>query len=99
MNGRTPTKGETTWMSDVLSDGCCVCRLFLDVFTPCEIHHIEGSRKEGAHYKTIGLCVFHHRAGLNNKDCVSRHPYKKEFERRYHTDEKLLELTQERLKL
>jgi hypothetical protein len=35
---------------------------------------------------------------INTTKCVSRHPYKKEFEKRYGTEETLLEQVQEWLK-
>ena len=70
--------------------GCIVCKLYLDCYTPAEIHHIDGKTKPGAHLKTIGLCFRHHREGVNNELYVSRHPNKREFEKRYGTEQEIL---------
>jgi len=43
--------------------------------------------------EAIGLCPTHHRSGLNNVHVVSRHPWKREFESRYGTEEGLLIIT------
>jgi len=40
---------------------------------------------------TIPLCPNHHRLGVNSPEYVSRHPWKKEFERRYGTEWELFE--------
>jgi hypothetical protein len=80
-------------MDSVSQMGCIVCKLHYDCFTPAEIHHISGKTKPGAHLKTIGLCYRHHREGVNNEMYVSRHPNKREFEKRYGTEEYLLEQT------
>lgn len=93
MNGRKPTKAEQEWLSAITQLGCIVCRRELQVFTPAEPHHIDGSRKPGAHLKTIPLCFPHHRAGLNDATCVSRHPYKAAFRERYGSEQELLEAT------
>lgn len=61
MKGRTPTADEKRWMASIASMGCCVCRIFLHVETPAEVHHIDGKTKQGAHHKTIPLCARHHR--------------------------------------
>lgn len=92
---RTPTKREKEWMNKIVEHGCIVCKLHHDVFTPAEVHHLNGKNKPEAHLSTIGLCPNHHRMGLNNNLIVSRHPYKAEFEKRYGTEEKLLEKLRE----
>ena len=97
MLGRTATKEEKLWMQSVSELGCIVCRLFLNCYTPCEIHHLHGSRKPKAHLSTIGLCYRHHREGVNNETYVSRHPFKAEFVKRYGTEAYLLEKTKELL--
>jgi hypothetical protein len=93
MKGRSANKKEKNWMDSVSQMGCIVCKLHYDCFTPAEIHHISGKTKPGAHLKTIGLCYRHHREGVNNEMYVSRHPNKREFEKRYGTEEYLLEQT------
>lgn len=94
MNGRTPTKEESEWMECVIDLGCIVC-LNMGIYTPAEIHHLDGSRKPGAHLKTIGLCYYHHRSGNDCEAYTSRHPYKKRFIERYGTEQYLLAKTQE----
>lgn len=95
MKGRTPTAEEQRYMDRVRDLGCIVCRLFHGAQSPAEIHHLDGKTKPGAHFKTIGLCVPHHRGGSNSDQCVSRHPWKGRFEQRYLPEYKLLEKTQE----
>jgi len=94
MMGRTPTKEEKDWMSRVAELGCIVCRNN-GYETPAEIHHLDGSRKPGAHYKTIGLCFLHHNAHIDSPDVTSRHPYKARFEERYGNEWELWKQTKE----
>lgn len=94
MNGRTPTKDEKVWMNAIANLGCIVCRLHLSVFTPPEIHHIDGSRKIGSHFKTIPLCARHHRIGSTHSNplWISLHGNgRKVFAREYDTELVLLE--------
>ena len=98
MNGRKPTAEEKKWMEQVVQFGCIVCLVHMEVQTPCEIHHINGSVDPGAHLETIGLCFHHHRDGVDCEKYTSRHPHKARFEERYETEEFLLELTQEMVK-
>mgnify|MGYP003131154615 CR=1 FL=1 len=97
MKSRSPTKVETAWMAKLTELGCCVCWREYDVFTPTEIHHLDGKTKPEAHLKTIGLCYRHHREGVNNDRYVSRHPFKREFEKRYGTESSLLDWTRQRI--
>ena len=94
MNGRKPTKEESEWMSAVVDLGCIVCRNDLGLFSPCEIHHLEGSKKPDAHFKTIGLCFRHHRSHKHTVEYTSRHPHKYQFQLRYGSEKSLLEQTQ-----
>ena len=87
MNGKKPNLEQRKWLSAIQEHGCIVCRNEMSVFTPCEIHHIDGGSK---HFMTIGLCYFHHRAGNNTPEYVSRHPHKAAFEDRYGTEGSLL---------
>lgn len=94
MNGRTPTKHEKIWLDAIANLGCIVCRLYLSVFTPPEIHHIDGSRKPGCHFKTIPLCCNHHRipSTYSNPLWISLHGNgRKAFAREYDTELALLE--------
>lgn len=72
--------------------GCCVCLKFEGVFSPCEIHHINGRTGNG-NQETIGLCFYHHREGSNNDKYTSRHPWLSEFENRYGGEVSLLVYT------
>ena len=90
MNGRTPTKAEKQWMQAIVDYGCVVCRNE-GKHTPPSVHHINGSKKEGCHFETLPLCWYHHQEGVNTPAYVSRHPWKSEFEKRYGTEEKLLD--------
>lgn len=89
------TKAEEQFQRDVRELGCIVCRLFKNVFTPCEIHHmLSGGRRMGEMF-VLGLCYWHHRAGLNNKDCVSRGQNQRRFEAAYEKEATMLEKTKE----
>jgi len=86
-------------MDRVRELGCIICRNDMDIYdSPAAIHHCDGKTKEGAHFKVLPICWEHHQSGQNNGMYVSRHPYKTEFERRYSTEESLLEQVQELLK-
>lgn len=86
-------KAELEYHNKVREIGCIVCKIFLRVFSECDVHHLViGSRRKG-HMEAIGLCPTHHRSGLNNAYVVSRHPWKREFEKRYGTEEGLLTIT------
>jgi len=68
----------------ILQLGCIVCRNDLGTFTPAQFHHIHGPDKRRIGPDVgIGLCFPHHQSGINNTDLVSRHPWKREFEKRY----------------
>ncbi len=86
MNGRKPTKAETVWLDAICAYGCIVCRNEFGCFSPAEPHHLDGCRKENAHFKTIPLCLAHHRCGKDDESVTSRHPYKAAFEKRYGTE-------------
>lgn len=90
VKGRTPTAEESRHLTRVSELGCIVC-LLDSINTPCEIHHLEGKTKPDAHFKTIGLCYYHHRAGNDCQEYTSRHPHKARFEERYDTEENLLD--------
>ena len=92
MKGRTPTADEKRHMDRIAQLPCIVCYLQGLGASPSEIHHLSGKTAEGAHFKIIPLCFLHHRSGENTL-WVSRHPYKSQFERRYGTEQYLLEET------
>ena len=97
VKGRSPTAAEKAHMSAVADLGCIVCKLFHSVYSPAAIHHCDGKTKVGAHFKVLGLCGLHHQGGNDCPEYVSRHPYKARFERRYATEEELMEKTRELL--
>lgn len=76
--------------------GCIVCLEFKCIFTPCGIHHLDGKTKEGCHKLTIGLCGNHHQIPSNSKIWISRHgDGKAAFEKEYHSEQYLLDKTNE----
>jgi len=94
VKSHTPTVKERQWMNSITQLGCIVCRLFIGCESPAHVHHIDGKVKKGSHLISIPLCRLHHNAGANCDEYVSRHPFKAEFESRYGTEEKLLEVCQ-----
>ena len=84
-------------MERITELGCCVCLREFRVHSPAEIHHINGKTKMGAHLQTLPLCFRHHRGGEDHDKYSSRHPYKFRFEKRYGTEEELLEWTREQI--
>lgn len=88
------TLEEERYQAAVRRIGCCVCIRLGWGATPCSIHHIlsEGKRRLGEK-RVLGLCYSHHQAELNNALLVSRHHWKREFERRYGTELELEEWT------
>jgi hypothetical protein len=88
------TKAEKAFQAQARDLGCIVCH-GQGVDSPCDLHHIlRGSRRIGED-SVIGLCPMHHRSGLNTKEVVSRHPWRREFEARYGTEAELLQKTRE----
>lgn len=55
---------------------------------------LKSGRRMG-HLFTLPLCPAHHRGHRNDLQCVSRHPYRAAFERRYGTEAELLQKTQD----
>ena len=87
MNGKKPNKAEQQWLDKLKEHGCCVCKNEMGLYSPCEIHHINGGSN---HLDAIGLCMLHHRGQANTPEYVSRHPFKAEFEARYGSEDELL---------
>ena len=86
-------KAEKEHLSKVASVGCIVCRMQGKEESPAEIHHIrhgQGMSQRASNYDAIPLCHAHHRTGGYG---VAIHAGRKEFERLYGTELKLLELT------
>ena len=91
MKGRHLQKADKDRFKIMADIGCIICRKFLGIWGPCEIHHTDGKTKGGAHQATLGLCFLHHREGSDNQQYTSRHPHKAKFEERYGTEAELLE--------
>lgn len=83
------------WFMALQDIGCIVCFNEFGCCTPADIHHIIRNGQRVDDFHTIPLCPAHHRHGLNNEQVVSRHPWKKEFERRYGSEEDLLKQVQD----
>ncbi|CAB4150771.1 Recombination enhancement, RecA-dependent nuclease [uncultured Caudovirales phage] len=78
----------------VREQGCIVCLLEYEVRTDGDIHHLlDGNRRMGDMF-VICLCPTHHRSGKNTPQFVSRHPWRKEFEKRYGKEMDLYKATQ-----
>lgn len=93
MSLKNATEAQKRHMAKVRELGCVVCRNLGLGATPAQVHHLlKGGRRKG-HYQTIPLCPLHHNSGINDIEHVSRHPWKREFERRYGTEQELLEQT------
>ena len=89
---KPPNKKEKEHMDNVQQLGCIVCKLERGIYTPAEIHHIVGKTKR-SHMRVLPLCFRHHREGSNNELFASRHPYKREFEKRYGKEEEPVSYT------
>ena len=98
MNGRTPTKAEKAWMQAIVEHGCIVCKNE-GKFTPAQVHHINGSKKEGCHFETLPLCYYHHQEGSDSEAFTSFHPWRSRFADRYGTESELLAQMQEIINL
>jgi len=79
------------WFGLLTDIGCIVCRNEFEVISPPDIHHIHRNGRRVDDFHTIPLCPHHHRLGVKNAEYVSRHPWKKEFEKRYGSEWELYE--------
>ena len=79
------------WFLALQDLGCIVCLNELGVRSPPDIHHIHKNSRRVDDLHTIPLCPNHHRSGVNNEEYVSRHPWKREFEKRYGSEWNLYE--------
>lgn len=70
--------------------GCIPCLNMGMGFVQPQIHHPYGRKGENER-KVYGCCYSHHQSQVNNKLFVSRHPWAREFARRYGTEAELLE--------
>lgn len=91
------TKAQAEFQRRVRELGCVACHVMGHPGTPCEIHHILSGGRQIGEDDVLGLCNPHHRGNVWNKDFVSRHHWRKEFIRRYGSEESLLAWTREQL--
>jgi hypothetical protein len=95
--GREPTVEERAHMDAAAATGCIICRLYWHVYSPAEIHHIDGKTKPGCHFNILPLCARHHR--ISGKGYVSRADGKKAFEEAYMPEEDLVVCVQKTIEL
>lgn len=104
LQGNVDTQGEIVnnaekdFQDQVRQLGCICCRIDLNTFSPCDIHHILNGGRRIGEMDVLGLCQRHHRSGAENKVWVSRHPWRKKFVERYGSEESLLKKTRELVK-
>jgi len=79
------------WYALLQDIGCIVCLNEYGVRSPADMHHVHKNGRRIDDLHTIPLCYTHHRSGVNNKDAVSRHPWKRAFEQRYGSEWELYE--------
>jgi len=84
-------KEREQWFANLMELGCIVCLNEYGLKSAPDIHHIHKNSRRVSDLHTIPLCYYHHRAGLNNDTYASRHPWKKEFEKRYGSEWDLFE--------
>ena len=87
------------WFQALQDLGCIVCLNEMNIRSEPDIHHIHRNNRRVDDFHTIPLCPSHHRFGINNATAVSRHPWKREFEKRYGTEWELFEQTKQRVEV
>lgn len=99
--GRPPTAEEARYLDDACSLGCILCMLGYGAphgtYSPAEPHHTDGKTKPGCHFKIIPLCPRHHR--IPGHGYVGRADGKKAFEAAYMSEEDLIEVVKEAVRL
>ena len=88
------TKAEQSFQDSLRDLGCIACLVSNGLRTDGDIHHMLSGSKRIGEMHVLCLCYTHHRSELNNAQVVSRHHWRREFERRYGTEADLLKLTQ-----
>ena len=81
-------------MRKVRELGCIVCWNEMQIYSPAAIHHTDGKTKPEAHFRVLPLCGAHHQTGGYG---VALHAGKAEFERRYGTEQELMDQVQKML--
>ena len=86
-----PTKAEKQYWDEVASLGCIACRIDGYRNQLVSIHHCHGRTKKGAHMLVLPLCAGHHQNGTgNDKNMLAIHPFKRQFEAKYGSQEELM---------
>ena len=88
MAKKRPNLAERKWMQQVADYGCIACEKD-GLNVPAEIHHIRkhtGMGLRPSHFDTIPLC-----SGCHRTNKISVHLGKKEFVKRYGTEQEILE--------
>lgn len=79
------------WYRILQEHGCIICSIEGRGKSPSDMHHILKAGRRVDDFHTIPLCFHHHRSGENKPDYVSRHPWRREFEKRYGSEWDLFE--------
>lgn len=90
-------KSESEHLNKVQEIGCIACIVMGHHGTPAEIHHLRkgvGAGQRSNHYRAIPLCPYHHRTGGHGN---AIHAGQKTFEKKFGTEEELLEKTEKAL--
>jgi len=88
---------EANHLAEVQELGCIVCLKIYGQYRDAEIHHLVDKKRD--HFRVLPLCMEHHRGGSDGtkNSFISRHPYKKRFEKAYGSELDLLDLVQVKL--
>lgn len=90
------TNEEKAYQNAVAELGCIACMLDGRLNNYVSIHHVDGRTKPGAHMKILALCFPHHQGGTKFEPSV--HPWKRAFEKKYGSQETLMQMTGEAVK-
>jgi hypothetical protein len=95
---KPPTKAESAHMAAVVELGCIACYVMDIMDSPAEIHHIragQGASQKADSYHVLPLCPRHHNRPFTHG--VAIHAGQETWEKKYGTEEYLLDLTNELL--
>jgi hypothetical protein len=97
---RAVTSAEKELWDQLAALGCVAC-LREGVFEPdVSIHHCDGRTKPGCHLQVLALCASHHQDGTGkNPHYIAVHPWKARFEQKFGTQESLIEICRNLLKV
>lgn len=84
-------------MDKLTSYGCIACKIDGNGHVQPAIHHmLSGGRRIG-HLFTLPLCQPGHHMDGQQLGRISRHPWKRQFEQKYGTEQELLQILQKEL--